>query len=408
MKEPVRRVAVLDLLSIVPYYTGYLCRSLNQAGVRAELQSVTYHLDAQWFSSVGVDNRTYALDSTRWFQPKQAWLRRPLKMAEYLLNLAAFAVSLPFTKPDVIHVQFLPLFERGLPLEIWLLRFARGLGIRLVYTVHNFLPHDSGAAAHTRYRQLYELADALIAHDEHGLRRLQEEFGIAAEKVRVIAHGPLFAERPKGGSADERARLGLPDDAIIVACQGILRPYKGIPFLLDAWKKVAPRCPSAVLRIAGTGDDDIVAEIREKVRALQLEASVLLDLRFLTVEEVQRCLDSADVLAYPYVKITTSGALLTGVNFGKAVVATKLPAFELLLTDGENALLVDYGDVDALAAALERLIRDPALRCELGTNLSGAEFRQSGWEEIARQTRRCYEAVLAPKTAGMPLRSAGD
>ena len=381
---------ILDLLSIVPYYTGYLSRDLARQGVDVRLASVTYHLDPTWFHSIGVPNQA-TLDTARWYRPESSAIRQPLKLIEYLFNLLALALRLIFRRPNVLHVQFLPLVARGFPFEMWLLKLARALGVRVVYTVHNVLPHDSSAALRQRYRDIYELADQLIAHDEHARQKLGGEFGIPAAKVSVIPHGPLFDEPPAAGSAArERERLGIAPDACIVVTQGIIRPYKGVPFLLDAWKQVAAAHPSAVLRIVGTGDDDILAGIRAKVQELGLEKSVLLDLRFLTVDEVRSCLDGADVLAYPYKDITTSGALLTGVNYGKAVVATTLPAFELLLENERNSLLVPYADVDALAGAISRLVADRALRQRLGQALSQAEFRSTGWREIAAATRECY------------------
>ena len=382
---------ILDLLSIVPYYTGYLSRDLKRNGVDVRLESVTYHLDPGWFGSIGVPNRA-TLDTASWYRPDSSAIRQPLKFAEYLFNLFALAVRLIVGRPDVLHVQFLPLVPKGLPFEIWLLKLARMLGVRIVYTVHNVLPHDSSAAQKERYRQIYAYADALIAHDEHARKKLGDEFGIPAGKVKVIPHGPLFDEPPEAGSAArERQRLGIAEDACIVVTQGIIRPYKGIPFLLDAWKKVAAEHPAAVLRIVGTGDDDILDAIRKQVKELALEKSVLLDLRFVTVDEVRSCLDSADVLAYPYRDITTSGALLTGVNYGKAVIATALPAFQLLLEHEKNSLLVNFGDTDGLAAALGRLIADRSLRDRLGNTLKQAEFRSTGWREIAAATRECYE-----------------
>jgi glycosyltransferase involved in cell wall biosynthesis len=385
------QAVILDLLSIVPYYTGYLSRDLARQGVDVRLASVTYHLDPGWFDSIGVANRA-GVDTARWFRPESPAIRQPLKLAEYLLNLFLLAVKIIFARPDVLHVQFLPLVPRGLPFEIWVLRLARARGVRIVYTVHNVLPHDSSAALRERYQTLYRFADQLIAHDEHARKKLGDEFGIPAAKVKVIPHGPLFDEPPAAGSAArERERLGIAADACIVVCQGIIRPYKGIPFLLDAWTKVVREHPTAVLRIAGTGDDDLLAGIRQRVQELGLEKSVLLDLRFLTVDEVRACLDSADVLAYPYKDITTSGALLTGVNYGKAVVATSLPAFELLLENERNSLMVPYGDTDRLAEALGRLIGDQRLREQLGDELAQAEFRSTGWKEIAAATRQCYE-----------------
>ncbi len=387
------RVTVLDLLAIVPYYTGYLCRDLAKTDADVTLASVTYHLDRGWFQRMGIANRPGLSDITRWANPRPAALRQAIKLIECLLNIGAQCVRIAARRIDVLHVQFLPLAQRGLPFELWVIRWARLAGVKVVYTVHNVLPHDS-AALRRVYEIIYrDLTDGLIAHDITTKQRLEAEFGVPPEKIRVIAHGPLFGERSPERSRRERERLGLPQDTCIVACQGILRPYKGVPFLLDAWELVMKEHPHAVLRIAGTGDDAIVEEIKTKVRDLGLEKSVLLDLRFLSVDEVEDCLDSADVLAYPYREITTSGALLTGVNYAKAVVATRQPAFDLLLQHEHNALLVQYGNTQALADSLLQLIADPALRHQLGARLAKAEFRAVGWSHIAEETRAYYQQV---------------
>ena len=104
----------------------------------------------------------------------------------------------------------------------------------------------------------------------------------------------------------------------------------------------------------------------------------------------------ADVLVYPYGEVTTSGALMTGIGHGKAIVATRLPAFEQLLHNEENALLVNYGDVDALASILLRLIKDEPLRLRLGKSAKESHAKGYQWTDIASQTFDCYKSALYP------------
>src|SRR6202022_3414901 len=88
------------------------------------------------------------------------------------------------------------------------------------------------------------------------------------------------------------------------------------------------------LIIAGTGEETILREVQEQVRALGVNESVRLDLRFLRVEEVSLYYQAADIVVYPYKEITTSGALMTGGNYKKAIVATDLPSFREVLGGG--------------------------------------------------------------------------
>jgi glycosyltransferase involved in cell wall biosynthesis len=313
-------------------------------------------------------------------------VRRITKTAEYLINLASLRLR---GRADLVHVQFLPLLLFGSTLELRFLRSLQKNGVKVVYTVHNVLPHDARPNLRSLYAKVYRLADHLICHDPSARLRLMEEFGIAPNRISVIAHGPLLRSEPHGSAGNSaRARLGVADDACLVLWQGILRPYKGVDFLLDVWRRV--KDTSARLAIVGGGDEAIEREIREKVGALNLSGSVRLDPRFVSVEELQDYHAAADVLVYPYREVTTSGALMTGIGYGKAVLASRLPAFEQILRHERNALLADYGDVAEWSLQLARLIADARLRGRLGSSLSTG----CNWDDIAAQTVACYESVL--------------
>jgi glycosyltransferase involved in cell wall biosynthesis len=79
---------------------------------------------------------------------------------------------------------------------------------------------------------------------------------------------------------------------------------------------------------------------------------------------------------------------------GKAIVASDLPVFGELLTDRENALLVDPQDCDTLAGALIELVRDRALRERLAVKVQAMNFGDESWHAIAKQTMETYERVL--------------
>ncbi len=387
------RVTMLDLLSVIPYYTGHLCAALRCfPNVRVSLASVTYQHDPQFFRREGIRNDPGVLDLTSNLRGTPPPLRRALKLFEYLLNLAALTVRFVRSRPEILHVQFLPLL-RYVPVEHWFIKLARTLGTKVVYTVHNVLPQDNGDRFRRTYQTTYHLADRLICHDAQAAARLVSEFGVARDRVSIIPHGPLFAHAAHRLPANPRLRLGFSSDEVLILWQGILRPYKGISFLLQSWQQVCLRNSTARLVIVGTGDGPSLQAVKDEVRALGLESRVRLELRFVPVDELVTYYHAADVLVYPYREITTSGALMTGITFGKAMVATGLPAFQGLLRDGVNALLVRYGNIDGLTETLLRLIGDEALRARLAQRQS--EIELPSWTDIAQQTCECYRAALA-------------
>ena len=379
---------MLDLLSVVPYYTAHLVSALaHQPGISIETAAIAYHLDPQCHSRLDVSLPGWPSNRAGAF--RAAWPRRIGKTIEAVYNLRTLRRRLASCRPDVLHVQFAPLLALGLPFELQLIRAARRLGIAVVYTVHNVLPHEGGAALVARYRSLYAECDQLICHDEASRHRLEKEFNVRPERIAVIPHGPLLTTRNGLDSATARHHLGIAADSPVVLCQGILRPYKGVDVLIQAWQHVAQSAPHARLIIAGTGEPAIVRDIRQQIDASGLCTSIRLEARFLSVEELETLHQAADILVYPYRAITTSGSLLTGIGYGKAIVATRLPAFSSLLEDGANALLAEPADSTDLGRQLLRLVQQPDLRARLGR----AAREVVSWDEIAARTAALYRSL---------------
>jgi glycosyltransferase involved in cell wall biosynthesis len=147
------------------------------------------------------------------------------------------------------------------------------------------------------------------------------------------------------------------------------------------------------LAIVGTGAPELLEQIREQVKSLELKR-VTLQLRFISTRELVALYRAADVVVYPYRAITTSGALATGLALGKAIVASDLPVFRELLTDRENALLVDPQNSAELAGALMALAQDAALRECLASRVRAMDFGDQSWLSIAKKTVQVYRSAL--------------
>jgi glycosyltransferase involved in cell wall biosynthesis len=378
----------MDLWTIVPYYTTYLFAALRDRGLKIMLGSITYHLDPECFARHGLRNDPGLLDVVAQckFRPL---VRRALKLVESCINMLALLFRFSIKRPDILHVQFLQLLEQGLPFEVWFCRWLQKRGTKLIYTVHNILPFHTGNRHRERYERVYRIADALICHTVGSKRQLIEEFHISAERIWVIPHGPMFHDIERPSVSRARQIFSFPPDECVVLWQGFVAPYKGVDFLLEAWKLVQSARPEARLYIAGSGAAEYLAQLREKARELALEPSVHMDFRFVPAQELSVLLQAADVIVYPYREITQSGALLTGLTFGKPVIATDLPAFRETLNGA--GLLVTYGDVQGLADALICLVASPSERQRLG---SQATIAANAWPAIAEQTEKCYQSVL--------------
>jgi glycosyltransferase involved in cell wall biosynthesis len=147
------------------------------------------------------------------------------------------------------------------------------------------------------------------------------------------------------------------------------------------------------LVIVGTGTPELLEQIREQVKSLGLKR-VQLQLRFISARELVALYRAADVVVYPYRAITTSGALATGLALRKTIVASDLAVFRELLTDRENALLVDPEDSAKFADALIELVQDAGLRERLASRVRAMDFGEQSWISIAKETVQAYECAL--------------
>lgn len=390
-RKPPIKVFVMDLWCYVPYYDRYLCQSLAGEGIAAILGSVSPYQDPEYFARNGLANDPGLIDVVSKLRISNDHLRRALMLLECCINMAVLLVRFAVSKPDIVHVQWIPMVRR-LPFEMWFLSLVRRMGIKLIYTVHNVLPHDTGRECMPLFRRVYAKMDRLICHTEEAKRRLVSEFSVDPEQIWVIPHGPLFHDAKGHSTKESKEALSFRQDETVVLCQGIIRPYKGIDFLLQSWPKVQSKNPNARLVIAGTGEPDLLEAIRAQVHRLGLQGSVRLDLRFIPDEQLVMYYQAADVVVYPYREVTASGALMTAVAFGKSIVATNLPAFRQVLRDKETALLVDYDDAEALASSLTQLIGNPQERARLAANVASSRDFDS-WSSIAKRTRQCYASI---------------
>lgn len=384
---------MMDLWATVPYYTAYLSKALLAEGATVQVGSISYYLDPGCFSSRRIKVDPGLLDVVGRF-PLPRIPRRALKLAEAMVNLMALSARFLFAPPDVVHVQYLPMLKWRLPLDRWFLEFCRKRGSKIVLTVHDLLPHDTGEAHKRMFLELYRRVDGIICHSGHIKERLAGEFGVSTEKVWVIPHGPFFYDLPATGREQALQSFDAEPDKALVLWQGIIFPYKGIDLLLRAWQRVEAEGDSACLVIAGTGAAEFLEQIRAQVSELELKR-VKLHFRFISTGELVSLYCAADIVVYPYRAITTSGALATGLALGRTIVASDLPVFRELLTNGENALLVDPENSVEFSGALAELIQNVGLRERLAAKVREMNFGDQSWLAIAQKTMQVYESVLA-------------
>src|SRR4051794_24149010 len=266
---------------------------------------------------------------------------------------------------DVVHFQWLSVQA----LDAHLLPPVRPR----ILTAHDVLPREPKPSQLAGQRALYERMDAIVVHSRHGAARLRDELRLDPARVHVIPHGVLdnlAAVAPEPLFAKTRP---------VVLFFGLIRPYKGLDVLLEAWREARP---DAELWVVGMPRMDASFIHGPGVRTA---------LRFVSGAELAGAFRAADLVVLPYREIDQSGVLFTALAFGKPVLATTVGGFSEI----PGVELVPPGDPDALAGALTSLLADPARLSQMAAASRAAAKGPYSWDAIAARTLELYAALQA-------------
>jgi glycosyltransferase involved in cell wall biosynthesis len=252
--------------------------------------------------------------------------------------------------------------------------------LRVVWTIHNVLPHqrvfpdDVGAR-----RRLLRAASLVIAHSQQALDDLERV--VEAPRHAIVAPHPRFHE----GEAPSRRRA-LPRRVLMF---GRISAYKGVEETIDAFESVVSTT-TVELTITGECADSELRRRLEDLAARRPER-VHLHLEHVPDEELASLFAAHDVQWLPYRRSTTSGAAIMGAQMGMALAISDLPSF------AEVPGLRLGQDTAALAAALSEIDGMSPERLE---ELSAASARwaaqQGSWSDMAHATSRAMAAILTP------------
>ncbi|MBH5337934.1 glycosyltransferase family 4 protein [Streptomyces pactum] len=281
---------------------------------------------------------------------------------------------------DVIHIHEPASPSLGL-LSCWA---AQG---PIVATFHTSNPRSRAMiAAYPILQPALEKISARIAVSEYARRTLVEHLGGDAVVIPNGVDVDFFGRaepRPEWRAAGE--------DAPVVGFIGrIDEPRKGLPVLMRALPGILAERPGTRLLVAGRGDQqEAVAGLPPGMRG-QVEF-----LGMVSDEDKARLLRSVDLYVAPNTGGESFGIILVeAMSAGAPVLATDLDAFTQVLDGGEAGELFPNGDADALAAAVLRLLGDPARRAELSAR-GRRHVRRFDWSTVGADILAVYETVTA-------------
>lgn len=241
---------------------------------------------------------------------------------------------------------------------------------------------------HTINAYAQSAADAVLVNSPSLLRRVQSESRWSNPVyVPNVLPDLAFTRVSREEQQQKRESVDIPVSDIIVGCVARLEPVKDHQSLLKAWAIVTARVPNATLAIVGDGS------LRATLEQQAVQLNIADRVRF--VGEVLPAAIPHSLLDICVLSSSDEGfpnSLLEAMAQHKAVVSTSVGGVPDLVEGDVNGLLVPYGDVNALADALIRVITEPGLAERLAT--AGDRTVAAHRESVVLQTLlRNYGAI---------------
>jgi glycosyltransferase involved in cell wall biosynthesis len=360
-------VDLVDPPAYTPPYDHALAAALARAGARVRLITSAFAY-GEVPEPGGYERREHFYRGARGRPGSR--LRQAWKLAQHVPDMLTYEGVA--RDADLVHFQWLTL--PGID--------ARVLPDRpIVLTAHDLLPREPRPGQLRAQRRVLRRVDAVIVHSEYGRAALVEAAGLDPGAVHVIRHGAFTHLTTLDGSLPPE--LVAPLTRPVVLCFGLIRPYKGLETLLEAWRGVA----DAELWVVGRPRGVDVATL-----AATAPPSVRFVTRFVSDGEVAALFRAAAVVVLPYTGGGDfSGVLATALAFGKPILASDVGGF----AEVTAARLVPAGDAGGLRAALTELLARPGERERLAEAARAAAAGPYSWDAAARATLQLYARILA-------------
>jgi mannosyltransferase len=260
---------------------------------------------------------------------------------------------------------------------------ALGWPLKLVFT--------SAAQRQHRWltRWLIRRMDAIIATSEGSASYLKRE-------ATVIPHG-VDTDRyaPSADRATAFAESGLPG-RYAIGCFGRVRAQKGTDVFVDAMCRLLPRYPDFTAVIVGAITIDqsgFANELKKRIEAAGLQSRLVITGE-LPIEDLPRWYQRLTIYAFTSRNEGFGLTLIEAMSSGAALVASRAGAAELVVEDGVTGVLTPPGDIDALVAALEPLLRDPAAAAAMGVRARRRVIEKFSLDAEANNIAEVYRALI--------------
>lgn len=314
------------------------------------------------------------------------------------VDVVSFAEDTPHGRIDYLTFLKLRKLIRARAIEIVHTHTTHGLfdatlcsllmpTVKVLHTFH------FGNYPHAQRRILWmericsRMADRLFAVGEVQRKQIQAVYGLRDHQIGTIYNGVPVGKYH--GDQAFRHKVGG-EHAVIIGTIATLITQKGLTYLLDVAKEIQASGRKAVFVIVGEGH--LRAELEAKRDQLGLQDTVVFTGWVKNAADV--ALPAFDIFFQPSLWEAMSMVVLEAMAAGKPVVATRVGENGHILENGVDGLLVDAKDIAGMAAALERLIDDAALRMRLGQMARNKAQERFTIGHMVKAYQDVYESLI--------------
>ena len=234
------------------------------------------------------------------------------------------------------------------------LRMLRGK-TKLISLAHNIIPHQRLPFDSCINSFYIKQNDGFVLLSEAVSKDLDKYLPSAK---RVVVPHPVYDIFGKGVSRKEALEvLNLDAKFDYILFFGLIKPYKGLKYLLQAMNLLKDKLPNLRLIVAGEFYED-EKPYKDFIVENGLEEKIFLYPRFIPNEEVKYFFSAADIVVQPYLSATQSGITQVAYNFNKPMIVTDVGGLREIVLDGKTGYVVPKEDANAIANAIKRFYKE--------------------------------------------------
>lgn len=290
-------------------------------------------------------------------------------------------------KPAIVHTHILPANIYG--------RIAAILaGVPVIISTEHNVYYEKKKVHIWLDRLLAKNTDKIIAISNKVKEFTSKQEGIEEDKFEVIYNGVDSNEfLPTDSRKAIREKLNLGEADFVLGTVGALITQKGHYYLIQAVFQLVKRYPNIILLVLGTG------ELEEKLQKIVDKLRLKKNVHFLGLRrDIPDFLNCMDIFIFPSLWEGLGIALLEAMLMELPVIASSVDGILEIIENGKNGILVPSGNAEALNRAIDRLIRNPQLRQNLGKAARKQILEKFGARQYIQKLENLYNRLLKEKS----------